>query len=108
MAKRRLVEIEAYTPEDKQVLQLVIPTYEWYGGTHPVIDSNEERVRLHISRIEGRQYNADGDLIVRWNTTYAADGSIIEDKSWNEDGSVDFRKLQADGSLQHIHSPSEN
>lgn len=88
MALRRAVTIEAYDSNGASVLRHTFSNSEWYENTHPLIDSDEERARLHISRIDGVQYDAIGDVATRWSLTYGKTGALVEERVWRQDGST--------------------
>src|SRR5579862_6680646 len=95
MVSRRAVEIEEYDPMGKSVFRHVFLTREWYENLHPIIDSDEERVRLNISRIQGVQYDANGDVATRWSLIYGDTGALVEERVWRQDGSTDYTNFPA-------------
>jgi hypothetical protein len=86
------VEVEAFSREGALVARQSFSNQQWYDGTNPLIDSNEERERLRIARIEGRQFDYQGRLDMWWTAVYREDGSISELREWRSDGSVKERQ----------------
>lgn len=86
MSVRGVVELEAYTSERKLIFRQVFPLHEWYEQPHPLVDSDDERARLHVSTIQGKQYDDNGDLEQYWSSTYAESGAILEMYMWRKDG----------------------
>ncbi len=91
MADKDRIEIDAYDPKGGFVLCQVFSTYDWYEKLHPIIDTDEERVRLNVSVIEGRQYNREGTMFVHWRMKYNPDGSIAESWEWRNDSSSKYQ-----------------
>jgi hypothetical protein len=87
MTLKGVVEIEAYTSEKKLVLRQVFPLHEWYEQSHPIVDSDDERARLRVSSMQGKQYDDNGDLEQYWSNTYAESGAIMGMRVWRKDGS---------------------
>ncbi len=85
------VEIEAFDAERQFVLRQVLSTYEWYEGTHPIIDSDEERARLRVAHIEVREFNDNGDLEVTSSLEYSDNGALTERHTRRKDGSTDHK-----------------
>ena len=79
MGLSRQVEIRGYDSEKQQVFHQIIPYGVWYDGERPVMDSDEERVRLNIRTIEGHQYDVDGNITVRWRMQYSQSGEPEEE-----------------------------
>lgn len=90
---RRAVEIDAYDPFGKSVFRHIFSNREWYENVHPIIDSDKERVRLNISHIEGVQYDANGDVVIRWSLTYGDTGALAEERVWRQDGPTDYTRF---------------
>jgi hypothetical protein len=82
MALRDCVEIEAYDASKRLVHRELWSTYQWYEDLHPIIDTDEERARLKVWAIQGKQYDDQGNLVRFWQATYAPDGALIEDRVW--------------------------
>ena len=74
------VIITARDADGNIVKKLEVTPYEWYDGDEerPLIDSDEERLRLSVRSIEGYQTNSEGKVIQRWRGTYHADGRLDE------------------------------
>lgn len=89
MALKGAVEIEAYDKERKLVHRQVISTYDWYEELHPLIDSNEERARLRVSRMQVKQYDDNGDLEAFSSLVYADNGVLEAMRVWRKDGSTE-------------------
>jgi hypothetical protein len=101
------VIIDAYDDEQRLVLHEVYSTGDWYDGDHPIIDSNEERARLHVTRIEGEQYDLNGEVDVRWVQTYDGAGVLTRSQQWRADGSTTVRHL-VNGTMMEVGSaPAE-
>ena len=70
-------DIKAYNAQNTLVFHQIYSTERWYGDLHPIIDSNNFRVRYKVSRVEGTRYDSQGGE-EKWLSTYADDGSLIE------------------------------
>lgn len=81
----RSVRIEAFDSAGISILRRVFPKNDWYEHLHPIIDSDAERVRLHVTMIRGEQYDSDGELEVSWELLYSQDGRLIGEKVWHKD-----------------------
>lgn len=93
MPLKRCVKIIAYNAANQIVYQHVFSNYEWYEDDNPIIDSYEERIRLGASKIEGRRYDATGELIEHWVMACTDTGRAKEE--W----------VIKDGMGQHIYYP---
>jgi hypothetical protein len=88
MHPRDTVELDCYNTYGECMLRTRIGTYEWYEELHPIVDDDVERKRLGVVQIFGRQFDLNGDLIVRWRAAYEADGSITDLWEWIHGGAT--------------------
>ena len=95
MTLRGVVDIEAYTSDKKLVFRQIYPLHEWYEQPHPLVDSNDERARLQVLTIQGKQYDDNGDLEQYWSSTYAESGEILEMYIWRQDGTENRLRFQS-------------
>lgn len=93
MALKRSVEVRSYDAQNQLVFHQVFPNSKWYEELHPIIDSDEERVRLSIKTTEGHQYDSSGDITVRWRLIYSQTGQLAEEWVWRRDGSTEHNKF---------------
>jgi len=95
-----LVSVKAYDSADSLVFEKSMTLTSWYEGIHPIVDSNGFRQTLGVVRLDGTQYDANGNF-TNWVSTYRQDGTTIESRDFRADGSLirssDFRE---DGSIR--------
>ncbi len=77
------VDVKAYNAQNTLIFHQIYSTANWYQELHPIIDSNDFRVRYHVAKIEGAQYDDQGTE-TRWVLFYAVDGSIVERSAASE------------------------
>lgn len=100
------VEVEGYGIDARLIIRQGFTTYNWYEERHSLIDENEERRRLGVVEIRGRQYAEDGSLSSEWHALYTETGAIRELRDQHEDGTSDIRIWREDGTIEHIHFPA--
>jgi hypothetical protein len=71
------VDIKAFNAQETLVFHQIYSTERWYEELHPIIDSGDFRKRYGIIKVEGTQYDAEGNQ-ERWHSTCAPDGSLLE------------------------------
>ncbi len=62
-----------------------ISRYDWYEEPHSLIDTEEERARLKVRRIDGVQIDELGEIEKSWRVLYAEDGSIVKEYGWAQE-----------------------
>lgn len=85
---RDCVILLGYNEEGRAIYNHTFCTYDWYENLHPIIDDDEETVRLGIRRMDGWQYTRHGQLEKWWRLAYGEDGSTVEHREWRKDGTV--------------------
>lgn len=98
MALKGAVEIEAYDESQRLVHRQVIAAYNWYEELHPLVDSNEERAKIHVRRMQVKQYDDNGDLEEFSTLRYADTGTLEDMRVWRKDGTTEYRRFAQDSS----------
>jgi len=91
----RSVEFSAFAVGERLVERQVIPKGQWYDGLHPLIDSDEERVRRGVVEVRGKLYDAIGELEVEWLAHYDADGRLFESWEWRDGEETKYAREKA-------------
>jgi hypothetical protein len=87
------IEIEAFDDEGCLVARHLFSARQWYFEPQPLVDSDEERSRLRIMRIEGKQLSGQGQVLLRWRSLYAPNGAQIEGWEWDKNGREQYTRL---------------
>jgi len=83
-----LILYQAFNSNGAKVLEAAHTSGEWYDGEHPIIDNDEERVRMQVERIKGHQFEPDGSHHSTWENRYNSAGHLIDSHTWNAAGEL--------------------
>jgi hypothetical protein len=87
------IEVQAFNNDGERVFQRSYTAHEWFAEPQPLVDSPEERVRLGVTRLEGIQATAAGQVILRWKSIYGDNGAELEGWEWDKHGREQYTQL---------------
>jgi hypothetical protein len=61
---------------------------DYYGESHPIIDSQAYRAERGIRQIHGEVFGMKGNLMQSFDNRYAVDGKLVGSRIVQEDGTV--------------------
>ncbi len=74
----RGVYLKAFNRTGDLVLEMTLPTGEFYDKDQPIIDSSPSRRRRGIVRLEGTQVDSSGRVYKQWIASYDEKGDWLE------------------------------
>jgi hypothetical protein len=87
--KPRSTVILVACDQDGAIVERVTLSFDdYYGESHPIIDSVAYRAERGIRQIQGEVFGAKGNLMQSFDNQYAADGKLVGSRSVHEDGTV--------------------
>jgi hypothetical protein len=87
------VEIQAFDSAGEGICCQTYSSYDWYEGKHPWIDSDSERIRLGVRRIDGVQTDSNGEVQVKWTMEYGPNGAAIREQVQRAGGQLKVTEL---------------
>jgi hypothetical protein len=93
MLSQLRIEVAGFNKDGERVIHESYSAQAWFTEPQPLVDSASERVRLGVTRVEGVQSTATGQVILRWKSIYGDNGVELEGWEWDKHGREQYTQL---------------